>query len=81
MSRRDSLACLGALAAAASLATPMTLLAQTSDKTIKFILPVSAGSDVDGIARAAQNALSKALGQGIVIENQPGQAQLRLQRQ
>lgn len=44
MSRRDSLACLGALAAAASLATPMTLLAQTSDKTIKFILPVSANN-------------------------------------
>ncbi len=43
-----------------------------SDKPVKFILPVSAGSGVDGIARAASNQLAKALGQGVVIENQPG---------
>jgi tripartite-type tricarboxylate transporter receptor subunit TctC len=72
ISRRSSLARLGAIAAAASAATPSALFAQTSDKPVKFILPVSAGSGVDGIARAAQNALSKALGQSIVIENQPG---------
>jgi tripartite-type tricarboxylate transporter receptor subunit TctC len=48
-----------------------TLFAQ-SDKVVKFILPVSAGSGVDGIARAAQNAIAKALGQSVVIENQPG---------
>ena len=46
----------------AALATPLGAWAQ-SDKPVKFILPVSAGSGVDGIARAAQNALSKALGQ------------------
>lgn len=43
-----------------------------SDKPVKLILPVSAGSGVDGIARAASNQLSKALGQNVVIENQPG---------
>jgi tripartite-type tricarboxylate transporter receptor subunit TctC len=43
-----------------------------SDKTLKFILPLSAGSGVDGIARAASNAIGKALGQTVVIENQPG---------
>jgi tripartite-type tricarboxylate transporter receptor subunit TctC len=43
-----------------------------SDKVVKFILPVSAGSGVDGIARASQNALAKALGQTVVIDNQPG---------
>jgi tripartite-type tricarboxylate transporter receptor subunit TctC len=48
-----------------------TALAQ-SDKPIKFILPVSAGSGVDTITRAAQPALTKALGQPIVVENQPG---------
>ena len=72
MTRRDSLLRISAIAAAASTATPASLFAQTSEKTVKFILPVSAGSGVDGIARAAQNALSKALGQGVVIENQPG---------
>ncbi len=43
-----------------------------SDKPIKFILPVSAGSGVDAITRAAQPALTKALGQTIVVDNQPG---------
>ncbi|HOZ65468.1 MAG TPA: tripartite tricarboxylate transporter substrate-binding protein [Burkholderiaceae bacterium] len=56
---------------AATLTTPLSAWAQ-SDKVVKFILPVSAGSGVDGIARAAQTALAKALGQGVVIENQPG---------
>jgi tripartite-type tricarboxylate transporter receptor subunit TctC len=64
--RRQTLAGL-----AATLAAPSGVWAQ-SDKVVKFILPVSPGSGVDGIARAAQNALSKALGQTIVIENQPG---------
>ena len=43
-----------------------------SDKPVKFILPVSAGSGVDGIARAAGPQLSKALGQTAVFDNQPG---------
>lgn len=64
--RRQTLAGL-----AATLATPLGAWAQ-SDKVVKFILPVSPGSGVDGIARASSNALAKALGQTIVIENQPG---------
>jgi tripartite-type tricarboxylate transporter receptor subunit TctC len=64
--RRQTLAGL-----AASLAAPLGAWAQ-SDKIVKFILPVSAGSGVDGIARASSNALAKALGQTVVIENQPG---------
>ena len=64
-----------ALLAASPLST--SLLAQTasavaSDKPIKFILPVGAGSGVDGITRAASSALGKALGRSIVIDNQPG---------
>jgi len=40
---------------------------------LRVILPVSAGSGVDGIMRAAQNELSKALGgQPVIIENMPG---------
>jgi len=40
--------------------------------TTKFILPVSAGSGVDGIVRAASGQLAKALGSTVVIDNQPG---------
>ncbi len=42
------------------------------DKPVKFILPVSAGSGVDTIVRSAANALSQALGQTVVVDNQPG---------
>ena len=38
----------------------------------KLILPVSAGSGVDGIVRAASNQLGRALGGTAVVENQPG---------
>lgn len=73
INRRQSIIRLGSAATVmASLSAPNVLFAQTSDKPVKFILPVSAGSGVDGIARAVQNALSKALGQSVVIENQPG---------
>ena len=58
------------LATAATLALPQARA--QSDKPVKFILPVSAGSGVDGIARAASNQLAKALGQPVVIDNQPG---------
>jgi tripartite-type tricarboxylate transporter receptor subunit TctC len=51
-----------------------TASAQTATTTpMRVILPVGAGSGVDTIMRAAQAALSKALGgQPVVIENQPG---------
>jgi tripartite-type tricarboxylate transporter receptor subunit TctC len=58
------------VASAVTLAAPSVF--SQSDKVVKFILPVSAGSGVDGITRAASNAISKALGQTVVIENQPG---------
>ena len=50
---------------------PFSVVAQ-SDKPIRFILPVATASGVDTITRAAQPALSKALGAPVVIENQPG---------
>ncbi len=44
-----------------------------SDRPLRVLLPVSAGSGVDTITRTVQNALSKALGgQSVVIENLPG---------
>ncbi len=45
---------------------------QASGSTVQFILPVAAASGVDTITRTAQNALAKALGATIVINNQPG---------
>ncbi|WGT64932.1 Bug family tripartite tricarboxylate transporter substrate binding protein [Variovorax paradoxus] len=68
MTRR---AVLGFGASAAVLAA-CPALAQGSDKPIRFILPISAGSGVDAIARAASVALGKAFGQPVVIENLPG---------
>lgn len=66
LTRRQALHSATALAATCALPT----LAQTA--TTKFILPVSAGSGVDGIVRAASNQLGKALGTSVVVENQPG---------
>lgn len=62
---------LGFGASAAALAA-CPALAQGSDKPIRFILPISAGSGVDNIVRAASVALGKAFGQPVVIENMPG---------
>ncbi|MFN3298080.1 Bug family tripartite tricarboxylate transporter substrate binding protein [Caldimonas sp.] len=47
-------------------------VAQGTGSPVRVILPVGAGSGVDTIVRAAQNALAKALGQPVVIENLPG---------
>lgn len=71
--RRQALWGLGALfAGGAFLASPRRLMAQPTDKVVRFILPVGAGSGVDTIVRAASVALGKALGNPVVIENQPG---------
>ncbi|AQV99026.1 ABC transporter substrate-binding protein [Cupriavidus necator] len=59
---------------AAVLAAPgIGALAQGgAGKPVRLILPISAGSGVDAIARAAGPALGKAFGQPVVIENLPG---------
>ncbi len=57
---------------AAAFAATLTVQAQVGEKTIKFILPNATGSGVDAITRTAQQALSKALGHPLVVENQPG---------
>jgi tripartite-type tricarboxylate transporter receptor subunit TctC len=46
--------------------------AQVGEKAIRFILPNATGSGVDTITRAAQPALSKALGAAVIVDNQPG---------
>lgn len=57
------------LAAAAALALPA--FAQ-DDRPVRLILPISAGSGVDVIARASSGAIGKALGRPLVVENLPG---------
>jgi tripartite-type tricarboxylate transporter receptor subunit TctC len=66
LSRRQILAA----AAAAGVIAPFG--AQAQGGVVKFILPNATGSGVDTITRAAQPALSKALGANVVVENQPG---------
>ena len=59
------------LAASALAGTALPAFAQ-ADKPVRIILPISAGSGVDVIARSASPALTKTLGQPVVIENLPG---------
>jgi len=62
--------------ACAAIAVPLAALcapAAAQDRPpMRVILPVSAGSGVDTITRAASNALAKTLGQAVVVENLPG---------
>ena len=61
------------LLAAAALAAPLSLLAQTyPDKPIHIVVPYSAGGTTDVMARVLQGPLQNALGQPIVVDNKPG---------
>jgi tripartite-type tricarboxylate transporter receptor subunit TctC len=53
---------------------PLAALAQSSwpDKPIRIIVPFTAGSGTDIIARTIAEPMSRSLGQPIVIENRPG---------
>jgi tripartite-type tricarboxylate transporter receptor subunit TctC len=73
-SRRRFVATAAALGA--SVGMPGLAFAQTTfpdkTKTIKGIVPFSAGSTVDTLARAYAQALSEILGTNVVIDNRPG---------
>ncbi len=58
------------LALAALAARPA--FAQSTGRPIRLILPISAGSGVDTITRAAGPALTRTFGNTVVIENMPG---------
>jgi tripartite-type tricarboxylate transporter receptor subunit TctC len=60
------------LAVAIGAALLLGAAAVRAQTPLRVILPVSAGSGVDTIMRAAQNELSKATGHPVVIENMPG---------
>lgn len=57
-------------ALAPALAAPIS--AQTTGKTVRLILPNATGSGVDAITRASQDALARALGAAVIVDNQPG---------
>jgi tripartite-type tricarboxylate transporter receptor subunit TctC len=66
-----------ALAAAASLALPWTLVRAQSDypnKTVRVIVPLSAGAGSDIATRIVTDALGKVTGQSFVVDNRPGGA-------
>lgn len=49
-----------------------TTLAQEFKSTIRLVVPYGAGGSTDILARAVAPALSKELGQTVIIENKPG---------
>ncbi|MGZ5087349.1 MAG: tripartite tricarboxylate transporter substrate binding protein [Usitatibacter sp.] len=58
----------------AALLAPLAAVAQSNwpDKPIHFIVPFTAGSGTDIIARTVAEPMARSLGQPIVIENRPG---------
>jgi len=64
---------LSSLAAAVALMATITASAQTyPTRPIRFIVPFTAGTGPDILARILGEAMSKKLGQPIVVENKPG---------
>src|SRR5436190_14490927 len=65
-------------AVALTLSLAFTAHAQQAyhNKPIKLIVPLAAGSAVDNAARIVTERMSRNMGVGIVIENQPGAAGL-----
>jgi len=74
--QRRSLVVAAALAGAvAALHLPSTALGQAyPSKDIRMLVPLSAGSSVDTLARGFSEDFAKALGQPVVVENRSGAA-------
>lgn len=60
------------LIASAAMACALPAMAQFGEKPIRVIVPLTAGSTVDAVARAMGNQMARALGQPVVIENLVG---------
>ncbi|CAN5516291.1 tripartite tricarboxylate transporter substrate binding protein [soil metagenome] len=72
MNRRSLIHAAVALAIAASAAPLFAQPAPYPNKPIRFIVPFTAGSGTDIIARTVGDAMSRSMGQPILIENKPG---------
>jgi tripartite-type tricarboxylate transporter receptor subunit TctC len=64
------------LGAAVLLIGDATMAQEYPTKPIRFVVPNSPGVPVDSMARLLAEAMSKVLGQPIIVENKPGAAQL-----
>jgi tripartite-type tricarboxylate transporter receptor subunit TctC len=60
------------MVAAAAFAAPAATAQEFPSKPIRFVVPFPAAGTTDTIARAVAPALTRALGQNVVIENRPG---------
>lgn len=77
MNRRNFLVALPAAALAVRPAAAWTARAQSTpavwpEQTVRIIVPVAAGGSQDIVARLLARHLTDALGQNVVVENQPG---------
>jgi tripartite-type tricarboxylate transporter receptor subunit TctC len=63
---------LRSLAAIASLAFALPVLAQYPSKPIRIIVPFPAGSATDTVARILAVPLAQAMGQPVIVEDKPG---------
>lgn len=61
-----------ALSALTALTVFAPTMAQTSTKPITMLVPFAAGGNIDIVARIIAPALSKQIGQTIVVQNRPG---------
>jgi tripartite-type tricarboxylate transporter receptor subunit TctC len=66
-----ALMALGSLAALAP-AAPHAFAQEFPAKTVRLVVPFPAGGAVDILGRAVATPMSKALGQGVIVENRPG---------
>jgi tripartite-type tricarboxylate transporter receptor subunit TctC len=65
-----------ALAAVLPLASQAQDAANFPNRSIKIIVPVAPGGTVDIVARSIAEALTKSLGQQVIVENKPGASSL-----
>src|SRR5215467_3001137 len=73
MNARRVVQLVSSLAAAVALMATLTASAQTYPaRPIRFIVPFTAGTGPDILARTLGEAMSKRLGQPIVVENKAG---------
>ncbi len=74
--RRFLNALLAILVLSAPFATQAQDTANYPNRPIKIIVPVAPGGTVDMVARSIAEALTKALGQQVIVENKPGASSL-----
>ena len=74
MNQRRTLLLTSTLLAAGAIGFPLSAIAQAGypNKSIRFIVPYSAGGLPDTVARIVAQRLGERLGQSVVVDNKPG---------